>query len=234
MSAQAITTTPKSGKILFVITSHSKVGNTGKDTGYYLSEVAHPWAVLTKAGFTMDYVSPKGGQSTVDGFDLEDTTNAAFWNNAAERAKIEASKKPSEVNPADYEAIFFAGGHGTMWDFPENQELAAITRNIYEQGGIVSAVCHGPAGLVNVRLSNGEFLVAGKRVNSFTDDEERAVALENVVPFMLQTTLQERGAIFEHSGLFEPHVTVDQRLVTGQNPQSATAVGEAIVRLLRP
>ena len=234
MSAQSFTTVPQSGKILFVITSHSKVGNTGKDTGYYLSEVAHPWAVLTKAGFTVDYVSPKGGQSTVDGFDLEDPINAAFWNNATERAKIDASKQPSEVNPAEYEAIFFAGGHGTMWDFPDNQELAAITRKIYEQGGVVAAVCHGPAGLVNVRLSDGSFLVAGKRVNSFTDDEERAVALENVVPFMLQTTLQERGAIFEHSGMFEPHVAVDERLITGQNPQSATAVGEAIVRVLRP
>ena len=233
MSTQAFAAAG-TGKVLFVVTSHGKVGDTGKDTGYYLGEVAHPWAVITKAGFSVDYVSPKGGKSPVDGFDLNDPINAVFWNNEKERARIETSKKPSEVNPADYEAILFAGGHGTMWDFADNKELAELTRQIYEQGGVVAAVCHGPAGIVNVRLSNGKLLVDGKRVNSFTDDEERAVKLENIVPFMLQTTLQERGAIFEKSEMFQPHVTVDGRLITGQNPQSATGVGEAIVRVLRP
>ncbi|WP_198555220.1 type 1 glutamine amidotransferase domain-containing protein [Siphonobacter sp. SORGH_AS_0500] len=116
-----------------------------------------------------------------------------------------------------------------MWDFPENEALAAIGRKIYENGGVVSAVCHGPSALVNVTLSNGNYLVDGKKVNAFTNEEEVAVKLDKVVPFLLEEKLKERGALFEKSGLWQPHVTVDQRLVTGQNPQSAKGVGEAVL-----
>lgn len=127
----------------------------------------------------------------------------------------------------------FAGGHGTMWDFADNTELAKITADIYENGGVVGAVCHGPAGLVNVKLSNGKYLVDGKKINAFTNEEETAVKLEKVVPFLLESKLIERGAKFEKSGLWQPHVTVDQRVVTGQNPQSAKGVGEAILTELK-
>ncbi len=220
-------------KVLFVITSHDKKGETGEPTGYYLAEVSHPWNVLFSAGYEIDFVSPKGGKSPVDGFDLEDSINKQFWDNLKYRNKIENSMKPSEVKTEEYSAIFYAGGHGTMWDFPDNIELAKIAAQIYENNGIVSAVCHGPAGLVNIKLSNEKYLVEGKKINSFTNEEEIGVGLEKVVPFMLETKLIERGAIFEKSGLWQKHITTDQRIITGQNPQSAQAVGEAILRELQ-
>lgn len=216
-------------KILFVLTSHDKKGDTGKPTGYYLAEVSHPWAVLYDAGYEIDFVSPKGGNPPVDGFNLEDSINKRFWENEVYQAKIQQTMKPSEVNPQDYAAILYAGGHGTMWDFADNAELATIAARIYENNGVVSAVCHGPAGLVNIRLSDGKYLVEGKKINAFTNEEEIAVKLENVVPFMLESKLIERGAIFEKSGLWQAHVAVDQRVITGQNPQSATGVGEAVL-----
>ncbi len=141
--------------------------------------------------------------------------------------------KPSQIIPEEYVAIFYAGGHGAMWDFADNKELAEIARKIYESNGIIGAVCHGPAGLVNIKLNNGKYLVDGKKINAFTNEEEVAVKLENVVPFMLETKLTEHGAIFEKSGLWQPHVTVDQRVITGQNPQSAKLVGEAMLKEIR-
>lgn len=219
-------------KVLFVVTSHDKKGSTGQPTGYYLSEVTHPWEVLHGAGYEIDFVSPQGGKAPVDGFDLEDKVNAAFWNNEQERYKVEHTKKPADINPADYVAIHYAGGHGAMWDLPGNKELAAIAASIYEQGGVVSAVCHGPAGLVNIQLKDGSYLVAGKKVNGFTNEEEVAVKLDKVVPFLLEDKLKARGGKFEKSGMWQSHVVTDQRLVTGQNPQSAKAVGEALLKEL--
>lgn len=219
-------------KILFVVTSHSEKGNTGEKTGYYLGEVSHPWEVLHSAGYEIDFVSPKGGKAPVDAFDLDDPINKKFWENDVYRNKIENTKKPSEVNPDEYVAIHYAGGHGAMWDFEGNTEIAEIAREIYENNGVVSAVCHGPAGLVNIKLSDGKYLVEGKKVNSFTNEEEIKVKLENVVPFLLEDKLIERGAIFEKSTPFNKHVVVDQRLVTGQNPQSAESVGKATLKEL--
>lgn len=220
-------------KILFVLTSHSEKGNTGKKTGFYLSEVSHPWDVLYSAGYEIDFVSPQGGNPPVDGFDLEDPVNKKFWEDETYHQKIENTLKPSEVNPDDYEAIYYAGGHGTMWDLPANKEIANIAQKIYENKGVVGAVCHGPSGLVNIKLSDGNYLIDGKKLNSFTNEEENAVGLEKVVPFLLESKLKERGAIFEKSEPWQKHVTVDQRLVTGQNPQSAKAVGEAILEEIK-
>jgi putative intracellular protease/amidase len=220
-------------KVLFVLTSHNVKGSTGQPTGFYLSEVSHPWEVLHAAGYEMDFVSPKGGKAPVDGLNLNDATNKAFWEDSTYRQKVEHTLKPSEVKVEDYAAIFYAGGHGTMWDFAENLELAQIASKIYENGGVVSAVCHGPAGLVNVKLSNGQYLVAGKNVNAFSNEEEIAVKLENVVPFMLETKLIERGAIFDKAGLWQEKVVVDGRLVTGQNPASARKVGEETLKALQ-
>lgn len=219
-------------KILFVVTSHDKKGATGEATGFYLSEVTHPWDVLQQAGYEIDFVSPKGGKAPIDGFDLSDPVNKKFWDNAQYRSKVENTMKPSDVNPNDYLAIHYAGGHGAMWDFADNKELAGLAAKIYENNGVVSAVCHGPAGLVNVKLSNGKYLVDGKKVNGFTNEEEVAVKLDKVVPFALETQLIARGAKFEKSGLWQEHVTVDGRLVTGQNPQSAHAVGVAVLKEL--
>ncbi|REC62259.1 type 1 glutamine amidotransferase domain-containing protein [Chryseobacterium pennae] len=195
--------------------------------------MAHPWEVLHNAGYEIDFVSPQGGKAPVDGFNLEDTVNKKFWEDKKYRTKIENTMKPNEVKPKEYAAIFYAGGHGAMWDLADNKDLAKIAQEIYENNGIVSAVCHGPAGLVNIKLNNGKYLVDGKKINAFTNEEETAVKLESVVPFMLETKLIEHGAIFEKSGLWQEHVTVDQRVVTGQNPQSAHAVGEAILKLLK-
>ncbi len=217
----------KMKKVLFVVTSHDKKGNTGQPTGYYLAEVSHPWNVLHNAGYEIDFVSPQGGKSPVDGFNLEDTINKKFWEDTKYRAKIENTMKPQDIKVEEYSAIFYAGGHGAMWDFADNVELATIASKIYENGGVISAVCHGPSGLVNIRLSNGKYLVDSKKINAFTNEEEVAVGLDKVVPFLLETKLIERGARFEKSGLWQKHVSVDQRVVTGQNPQSALGVGEA-------
>ena len=217
-------------KILFVLTSHDQKGNTGAKTGYYLGEVSHPWEVLHSAGYEIDFVSPKGGNAPVDGFNMDDPINKKFWENTVYKKKVENTLKPSEVNPKDYVAMHYAGGHGTMWDFADHKELAEIARQIYENNGVISAVCHGPAGLVNIKLSNGKYLVDGKKVNAFTNEEEIAVKLDDVVPFLLESTLIERGARFEKSGLWQKHVTVDQRVITGQNPQSAEGVGKAMLK----
>lgn len=230
-TAQTKNSKNMSKKILFVVTSHDKKGSTGQPTGYYLSEVSHTWEVLKDVGYEIDFVSPQGGKAPVDGFNLNDATNKKFWDDN-DRNKIENTLKPSVINAKDYAAIFYAGGHGTMWDFADNAELASIASKIYEQGGIVSAVCHGPAGLVNIKLSNGKYLVDGKKINAFSNEEEIAVKLENVVPFMLEAKLIERGAKFEKSGLWQAHVTVDQRVITGQNPASAKGVGEALLKEL--
>ncbi|RWX03897.1 type 1 glutamine amidotransferase domain-containing protein [Flavobacterium cerinum] len=220
-------------KILFVVTSHDKKGSTGEPTGFYLGEAAHPWEVLHDAGYVIDFVSPKGGKAPVDGFDLTDPVNKKFWENAEYHKKIENTLKPSEVKAGDYAAIYYAGGHGAMWDFADNTALQQIAATIYEKGGIVGAVCHGPAGLVNIKLSNGKYLVDGKKINAFTNEEEEAVGLTKVVPFLLEDGLIKHGAKFEKSGLWQVHVTVDNRVVTGQNPQSAKGVGEAILAQLK-
>ncbi|SMC63634.1 type 1 glutamine amidotransferase domain-containing protein [Moheibacter sediminis] len=214
-------------KILFVVTSHDTKGDTGEKTGFYLGEASHPWEVL-KDDYEIDFVSPKGGKAPVDGFDLNDAVNKEFWENKEIQQKIANTMKPSDINSKDYVAIHYVGGHGAMWDFADNLELAKIASEIYEKNGIVSAVCHGPAGIVNIKLSDGKYLVDGKKVNGFTNEEEEAVKLTKIVPFLLEDKLKERGGIFEKSPNFTQHVTVDGRLITGQNPQSARGVGEAI------
>ncbi len=218
--------------VLFVLTSHGTKGATGQPTGYYLAELTHPLAVLEAAGIPVEFASIQGGEPPVDGLDLEDPTNARYWNDAAFRDKVSHTRRLGEVDAADYSAIFFAGGHGTMWDFPESPDVQRITREIYENDGAVGAVCHGPSALVNIKLSDGSYLVAGKRVSSFTDSEERAVQLDGVVPFMLASRLAERGAEHLPAADWSCQAVVDGRLVTGQNPQSATAVGEALRDLL--
>jgi putative intracellular protease/amidase len=222
----------KMKKVLFVVTSHDKKGSTEQATGYYLSEVSHAWEVLHNAGYEIDFVSPKGGKAPVDGFNLNDAINKKFWENESAKSKIENTMKPIDIKANDYSAIYYAGGHGTMWDFADNAELSAIAAKIYENNGIVSGVCHGPAGLVNIKLSNGKYLVDGKKINAFTNEEEVAVGLDKVVPFMLESKLIERGAKFEKSGLWQSHVTTDQRVITGQNPASAGGVGNAVLEAL--
>jgi putative intracellular protease/amidase len=220
-------------KVLFIVTSHDKLGNTGQATGFHLSEVTHPYHVFEQAGIEVVFVSPKGGKAPMVSIDLKDPLNKAFMDDPAKLAKVKQTLTPEEIDPSHYDAIFYSGGHGTMWDFANNQPLAQIAAAIYEQGGIVGAVCHGPAGLVNIKLSDGSYLVAGKLVSSFTNEEEIAIQLNDVVPFLLESSLIERGAKHTKAPNFQAHVEVSDRLVTGQNPASATGVGEQMVRLLQ-
>jgi putative intracellular protease/amidase len=219
-------------KILIAVTSHDKKGDTGQATGAYLAELAHPYAVFRKAGYHVDFVSTKGGKVPLDGVDRKDPVNAAFLDDAAVVEHLHASVKADAVRAEDYAAIFYAGGHGTMWDFPGDEKLAAKAASIYDRGGIVGAVCHGPAGLVNIKLSNGEYLVKGKDVSAFTNEEEKAVGLEKVVPFLLADVLVERGATHKPAPNWQKQVVVIERLVTGQNPASAAGVAEAMVQAL--
>ena len=227
--------TMATNRIAFILTSHSELGDTGNKTGYFLSEVAHPYHVLTDAGFEIDFISPQGGDAPMDpsSHDLDDPANAAFLDDNDVTKALQRTKAARNANADDYDAIYFAGGHGTVWDFPENEDLAEITAAIYENGGAVGAVCHGPSGLVNVKLSDGSYLVDGKTVSCFTDSEERAMELHDVVPFLLQSTLEERGATVDTAPDFEAKVVIDDRLVTGQNPASATGVGEGLVQVLK-
>ena len=221
-------------KVLVVVTSHRQLGNTGKPTGYYLPEVSHPFFALEEKGFGVDFLSPQGGKAPMDedSRDLEDPFNRAFLERADLVEKLNHTLKPDEVEVQEYGAIFFAGGHGTMWDFPESEKLSEITARIHERGGIVASVCHGQAALVNVRLSSGKYLVDGKDLTAFSNDEEEAAGLTRVVPFLLESKLRERGANYSKAGLWQEKVVVSDRLITGQNPASAKKVGEEIARLL--
>ncbi len=217
--AQPKNTTAMKQKILFVVTSHDKKGSTGEATGYYLAEVSHPWKVLTDAGYEIDFISPKGGNPPVDGFDLSDPDNKAFWEDSLYHNKISHSLKPSAVKTSDYTAIYYAGGHGAMWDLADNKAIANIASAIYENNGIVAAVCHGPAGLLAIKSANGKYLLDGKKVNGFSNEEEALVKLSDVVPFLLEDQLKKRGGLYEKSGPWQEHVVVDQRVITGQNRQ---------------
>lgn len=219
-------------RILFVLTSHDRKGDSGQATGFYLPEAAHPWAALDAAGVSVDFVSPQGGAAPMDGAAQPDPVCQRFLAMPAVMDKVRNTLRPEQVNAADYAGIFYVGGHGTMWDFPDDQALAALAAAVYEAGGVVAAVCHGPAGLVNLKLSDGRYLVDGKRLAAFTDDEERAVGLDAVVPFLLASTLRQRGAIHVPAPNWQDNVVADGRLVTGQNPASAAGVGREMVRLL--
>jgi len=218
--------------VLMVLTSHGQMGDTGKPTGFFLGELTHPLEVFEKAGVPVELASIKGGEPPVDGLDLDDEVNARYWNNPEFRAKLAATRKLSEVNPRDYAGVYFSGGHGTMWDFPDDESVQKAAREIYEAGAPVGAVCHGPAALVNVKLSDGSYLVDGKEVSAFTNSEEEKVGLTEVVPFLLATKLEERGAKHRAAPDFEKQVVASGRLVTGQNPASAAGVAQKMVEML--
>ncbi len=219
--------------ILIVLTSHGALGDTGKPTGFYLAEAAHPWRLFRKAGYRIDLTSPRGGRPPMDGEDLSDPVQQEFLHDPEMRAKLDHTPTPDRLDPALYDAILFAGGHGTMWDFPDNAELARLAIGVYERGGIIAALCHGPAALVNIMLPDGSALVADRAVAAFTNAEEAAAGLSDIVPFALQTALERRGARHSGSENFTPHVVVDGRLITGQNPASATSTAQAVLSALR-
>lgn len=224
----------RKNKVLFVVTNHDELGNTGKKTGYFLREVSYPYKAITEAGYSIDFVSPKGGPAPMDpnSNDMDDEVNKAFTDDAEIMNRLQSTMSPDKTNPEDYDGIMYAGGHGTVWDFPDSEGLAKIGASIYERGGVLGAICHGPAALVNLKLTDGTYLISGKRFSAFTDEEERAIKLENVVPFLLASKLEERGGIHTKAENFKPHFEVDGRLVTAQNPPSAKSMGEAMIKVL--
>jgi len=224
------TSAPK--PVLMVMTSHAKLGDTGKTTGFYLGELTHPLEVFEKAGLPVELASINGGEPPVDGLELEDAVNARYWNDKAFREKLSQTKKLSDLDPSNYAAVFFVGGHGTMWDFPDDAAVQRFARELFEAGSPVGAVCHGPAALVNVKLSDGTYLVAGKEVSCFTNNEEEKVGLTKVVPFLLATKFEERGAKHLPAADFAKQVVASGKLVTGQNPASAAGVADKMVELL--
>jgi putative intracellular protease/amidase len=216
-------------RILLALTSHDDLGGLRK-TGFYVPEAMHTFSTFKARGYEVDFVSPKGGLPPMDGFKSENPDHVKFLADAG--IKLEQTLRPDQVDSGLYDAIVYVGGHGTMWDFPNDTILSGIAASIYEIGGIVGAVCHGPAGLVNIRLSSGEFLVKGKTLAVFTDSEEESQKLTDVVPFLLESKLRERGANVVTAPNFQANVQITDRLITGQNPASSTPMAEAIVEML--
>jgi len=215
--------------VLFVVTSCAVKGATGIPTGYNLAEVTHQLEKLKDAGIAVEFASIKGGDAPLDGLeDMNDPVIARFWADRDFRHAMANTLCIDEVDPSRYSAIFFAGGHGTMWDFPDNTAAQNAIREIDASGGIIAAVCHGPAALVNATKADGSLLVAGKRVAAFTDSEEEVVQSTHVVPFLLASTLNARGAQHQNGADWANNVVVDGRLITGQNPQSAASLGEQL------
>lgn len=222
----------KSHRVLFVLTSTDRLGDTGHKTGAYLSEITHVYDEVVRAGYAVDMISPHGGRVPLDGVKMDDPLNATWMNDEEFLEKIENTLKPWQVQSQDYCAIYFVGGHGAMFDFPENLQLQKLTTEIFENNGVVGAVCHGAAALVNVRLSDGTYLIKNHEVSCFTNDEEETVGMEKSVPFLLQSKMEERGAVHTSSPRFAGHVVKSGRLVTGQNPASSSGVGKSIVEVL--
>lgn len=215
-------------RALLVLTSNDDLGGLRK-TGYYIGEAAEPWKVLTEAGYIVDLASIAGGVPPEDGRNDDDPIQRAFLNDPRVSEQLRNTARLGDVDAADYAIVFFVGGHGTMWDFPTSPEVDRVGREVYENGGVVAAVCHGPAALLNITLSSGEPLIAGKRVAGFTNAEEAAVGLTDVVPFLLADALTAKGATHVPGPNFTENVVADGRLITGQNPQSAAGVARATV-----
>ena len=257
--------TQGSKRIIIVVSSYTNMPQTEAEkkenkqphkTGWYVPEVAHPYNLWKEKGYEITFVSPNGGLADADEGSVKafaDDAECQKFTKALmnEKSQIETVKISEITDVESYDAIFYAGGHGTMWDFPDNEVQIILMRwcvqmcilfvlqaqnkaatAIYEAGGIVSAVCHGPAGLVNIKLSNGEYLVNGKTVTGFTNDEELAVGKTEVMPFRMETVLKDRGAKFQCTKNWACNVEVSERLITGQNPASASALGQAVIDAL--
>jgi putative intracellular protease/amidase len=220
--------------VVLVLTNHAEMGDTGRPTGFWLEEAAHPWVTFRNAGYGVTLASPTGGAAPIDPRSLADPDEEglAFLDRFAEGETVHSTLPLARIDPDDYAAIFFAGGHGTMWDFADSPSVKQKAEAIYASGGAIGAVCHGPAALMNLRAEDGSYLVKGKGVTAFTNSEEDAVELTDAMPFLLETAMRNRGAEFTSAENFEPWVVVDGRIVTGQNPASARGAAEAVVEII--
>ncbi|KRA54614.1 dimethylallyltransferase [Pseudoxanthomonas sp. Root65] len=224
-------------KILMVLTSHDRLGDTGHKTGFWLEEFAAPYYVFRDAGAELVLASPKGGQPPLDPkSDAPDAQTAAtvrFNADADALAALAATQRLKDVVDDEFDAVFYPGGHGPMWDLAEDADSIRLIEQTFSAGKPVAAVCHGPAVFRHTRSSLGEPLVKDKRVTGFSNEEEAAVGLTDVVPFSLEDALKKNGAHYERGALWQSHVVVDGTLVTGQNPASSEAAAEDVLRLLR-
>ncbi len=224
-------------KILIVLTSHDELGATGKKTGFWLEEFAAPYYVLGDAGSELTLASTKGGQPPLDPkSDLPENQSDLthrFRGDSNAQAELARTKRLADVSATDFDAVFYPGGHGPMWDMPDNPTSIALLEAFVSAGKPIGAVCHAPVALTNVRDASGGYLINGKRVTGFSNEEEIAVQLDKVVPFLLEDRLKERGGIYRQGPVWLPHIEVDGLVVTGQNPASSASAAEALLKLLR-
>jgi putative intracellular protease/amidase len=230
-------------KILIVVTSTQEYERVGYRTGLWLGELTHFWEVAEDAGFDMDIASPKGGSVPIDPESLLvseigealglQSAVLKRYENREFMDLLKNSLKIADVSHQSYDAIYLTGGHGVMFDY-RDENLSKLIAAFYESGKIVSAVCHGPCGLIDVKLKNGEFLINSKNVTGFSWQEEVASKRDNAVPYNLEEEIKSKGAVYSKAALpFATHVIEDGNLITGQNPSSSHAVGEAVMRRLK-
>jgi putative intracellular protease/amidase len=222
-------------KILLVLTSHNKLGDTGRKTGFWLEEFAAPYYTFLDAGAAVTLASPKGGQPPIDpkSDEPEGQTDLTrrYKQDPAAQAVLAKTMTLAEIKAGDYDAVFYPGGHGPMWDLAEDAHSIALIEAFYNAGKPVAAVCHAPAALHRVQFQ-GQSIVKGKRVTGFTNSEEEAVQLTNIVPFLVEDELKRLGGLYEKAADWASFVITDGRLVTGQNPASSKAGAEALLKLL--
>ncbi|AZB44952.1 type 1 glutamine amidotransferase domain-containing protein [Bacillus sp. FJAT-42376] len=215
-------------KILMVLTNSSQI-DQDHETGLWLGEFAEPYNEFVNNGFQVTAASPKGGRIPIDPNSVEGTPPDE-WDDAI--AMLQNTEVLSALNPQDYNGIFLPGGHGTMFDLPEDAALQKALVHFAENNKVIGAVCHGPAGFVGTKLSNGKWLVDGVSMTGFTNEEEQQTGLDSLMPFLLESKLREQGAQFEKAAAYSDHVVADTRFVTGQNPQSSQSAAEAFVKAL--
>ncbi|SFD36879.1 type 1 glutamine amidotransferase domain-containing protein [Collimonas sp. OK412] len=223
-------------KILMVLTSHDQLGDTGKKTGFWLEEFAAPYYAFLDAGAKLTLASPKGGQPPLDPKsdepDAQTEATERFRKDTAAQAALASTIKLSAAQASDYDAVFYPGGHGPLWDLAEDKDSIALIETMYAAGKPVSAVCHAPGVLRHVRGADGAPLVKGKKVTGFSDSEEAAVQLTDIVPFLVEAELKRLGGNYSKLADWQSYAVADGNLVTGQNPASSVAVAQQVLKLL--
>ncbi len=224
-------------KILIVLTSHDKLGNTGEKTGFWLEEFASPYYVFKDAGADITLASPEGGQPPLDpkssAPDFQTASTERFDNDTEAQTALANTLKLADVSPDDFDAVFYPGGHGPLWDLSEDQNSIALIEKMHAEGKPVAAVCHAPAVLRNATNPDGSPLIQGKSVTGFSNTEEAAVQLTKVVPFLLEDELKARGANYSREGDWHDYSITDGNLITGQNPSSSESVAKAVLDSLQ-
>lgn len=223
-------------KILVVLTNTAKYPTLRRATGLWLGEAVHFVDVVQKAGYAVDYVSPMGGYVPIDPHSLQMAPELdwQWYDDKAFMNRLGNTLAPGQVKADNYCAIYYAGGHGVVWDLPENAPLQELARRIYEAGGVVAAVCHGVVGLLNIKLSDNSLLVRGRQVTGFSNTEEKLAELDKVVPYLTENELVARGGKYsKHEDPWAAYIVSDDRLITGQNPASSQGVAQQVLERLR-